>query len=176
MYKKILLFFTLIISTNIYALSTVEAVDLERYLGKWYEIARLDAWFEKNCVNATAEYTLDKDVIQVVNSCHIHSPSGELKRATGRATVVPDSNNAKLKVSFLPGFLSFLDPLFSGDYWILKLDADYKVVLVGDPSKKYLWILARNKTLDSKTYDEYVHYAKELGFETSKLIKNSANK
>lgn len=154
------------------AMQTAENVDLNKYLGKWYEIARFDAWFEKDCVNATAEYSLNSNGIDVLNSCRLKSPEGRLKKAYGRAVVVPDSGNAKLKVSFLPKFLSVFDSTFSGDYWILKLDPKYQVVLVGEPSKEYLWILARTPELDPKTYAEYVEYAKSLGFDVSKLHKN----
>lgn len=158
-------------SHKIFALQTVESVDLNKYLGKWFEIARIDAWFEKGCVNATAEYSLDNDTIHILNSCRLNTPDGKLKQAHGRAIVVPNSNNAKLEVSFLPEYLSWFDAFFSGDYWILKLDKNYQVVLVGEPSKKYLWILARSEEIDAKIYEEYVQYAKSLGFDVDKLQK-----
>lgn len=151
------------------SLLTVEYVDLNKYLGKWYEIARIDSWFEKGCVHATAEYSLDNNIINVLNSCRMNVPNGELKQAHGRARVVPNSNNAKLKVSFLPKALRLFDPFFSGDYWILKIDPNYEVVLVGAPSKKYLWILARSEQIDAGIYNDYIQYAKSLGFDIDKL-------
>lgn len=150
-------------------LKTVDYIDLNKYLGKWYEIARIDSWFEKGCVGATAEYSINDQTIIVHNSCRMNTLNGELKHAYGRASVVPNSNNAKLKVSFLPKILSIFDPLFSGDYWILKIDPQYKVVLVGAPSRKYLWILARSEEIDVETYNEYTQYAESIGFDITKL-------
>lgn len=164
----LVLFFT----SNVFALETTSThIDLNKYLGKWYEIARFDSWFEKDCVSVTAEYSLNNNIIDVVNSCRLKTATGKFKQAHGRAVVVPNSNNTKLKVSFLPKFLNILDSMFAGDYWILKIDPDYQVVLVGAPSKKYLWILSRNANLDPKIYAEYVEYAKSIGFDVAKLHK-----
>lgn len=169
LFKWFLSFIILTAGTHAFAMTTVEHVDLNKYLGKWYEIARFEAWFETDCVNVTAEYSQEDDFIKVVNTCHLKTLDGKLKSSTGRAWVVDKKTNAKLKVSFLPGYLCFLDRLFSGDYWILKLDPNYEVVLVGEPSKKYLWILARTTVINHRIYEEYVNYARDLGFDVSKL-------
>lgn len=169
--KYFLALLILFCAPSIYALQTVPNIDLNKYLGKWYEIARIDSWFEKDCVSVTAEYSLNANTINVVNSCRLKTTDGKFKQAQGRATVVPNSNNSKLKVSFLPKIVRLFDSLFAGDYWILKIDPDYKVVLVGDPSKEYLWVLARSPNLDPKIYAEYVEYAKGLGFDVTKLHK-----
>ncbi len=161
-------------SFNLLALETVAKVDLQKYTGKWYEIARFENWFEKDCTNVTAEYSLlEEQNIKVVNSCYLKTPNGKFKQAEGVAWVVDPATNAKLKVSFLPNYLSWFDKVFAGDYWILKLAPDYSVVLVGEPSLEYLWILSRNPVIDEKIYAEYVDSAKELGFATEKLHRTT---
>ena len=150
-------------------LPTVSYVDLDKYLGQWYEIARFDQKFQKGCTATEANYSLRPDGdIKVVNKCRLGNPKGELKEAVGRAWIVDQTSNAKLKVQF---FLSrFKIPFLAGNYWILELDSDYQYVLVGDKSRKYLWILSRTKILDSKIYEGLKQRAKELGFDTSKLM------
>lgn len=156
--------------TRANVIRTVEHVDLQSYLGKWYEIARFDSWFERNCVNVTAEYSLlEHGVIGVYNSCRVGTPLGKYKSVSGRAIVVDTRSNAKLKVSFLPRILSCFDRFFSGDYWILKVASDYSVALVGDPSRNYLWILSRTPTLAPDIYNQYVESALQLGFDVKKL-------
>jgi apolipoprotein D and lipocalin family protein len=151
-------------------LETVERVELNRYLGKWYEIARFEQSFQKDCTAVTAEYKLRKNgTIKVTNTCRKFSPDGELKVATGRARVSNKDTNAKLKVQF---FLRFLNIGFlSGDYWVLALGDNYEYAMVGDPSRKYLWILSRTNKLDERTYLELVQKAETLGFNTAKLLK-----
>lgn len=167
--KHIFSLLILFCAPSIIALESVKSIDLNKYMGKWYEIARFDSWFEKDCVNVTAEYTLNGNIVDVLNTCRLKTPHGKYKEAKGRAIVVRHSNNAKLKVSFLPNFLRVFDRFFSGDYWILKIEPDYSVVLVGEPSKKYLWILSRTSKIDPTTYKQYVKYAESLGFDVSKL-------
>ncbi len=153
------------------ALNSVDNIDLNRYLGKWYEIARIDSWFERGCINVTAEYNIAKNnVINVTNSCYKGNPK-VFKQATGRAWVVDSTTNAKLKVSFLPSSLKFLDPVIAGDYWILKIDPNYKVALVGEPSMKYLWVLARTPQIDERLYNEYLGYAESQGYNISEVHK-----
>lgn len=151
-------------------LETVGAVDLERYLGKWYEIARLEQKFQKGCINSTAEYSFRKDGdIRVVNRCEIEE-SGKIKEAVGRAWVKDKQTNAKLRVQFvLIGLkLSFL----SGNYWILDLGPDYSTAMIGGPSRKYFWLLSRTPTLDESVFAALKAKAESLGFDTSKLIVN----
>jgi apolipoprotein D and lipocalin family protein len=174
---KILMFIILLVSCQTLVaknspLDTVNAVELDRYLGKWYEIARFDQSFQKGCTAVTAEYSIRKDGdIKVLNTCRLETPTGKVKTAVGRAWVKDKHTNAKLKVQF---FLKGLKlPFFAGNYWILELDKDYKHVLVGDPSRKYLWILSRTSKIDSYTYEDLVAKAKDLKFDTSKLIKTA---
>ncbi len=141
----------------------VPVVDLKRYTGTWYEIARLPNPFERGLKCITATYSLRPDgKITVLNKGRkITDPSKE-SAANGVARV-PDKNvPAKLRVQFFWPF--------SGDYWILYLDKDYRYVLVGEPSYKYLWILSREKTMDKTTYDMLIEKAVEQGFDTGPMI------
>lgn len=174
--KSVILVITMIIgafanaSSGYPQLETVDKVDLQRYLGKWFEIARFDQKFQKNCTAVTAEYKLRKNgTIKVINKCRKFNPNGKLKVAIGRARVTDKNSNAKLRVQF---FLRFLNIGFlSGNYWILDLGEDYDYALIGDPSRKYLWILSRTKEMDERTYLGLVQKAETLGFDTSKLLK-----
>lgn len=113
-------------------------VELERYLGRWYEMARYEAPFQKDCEGVTADYALrDDGKIAVVNSCRQGAPNGPMKIANGRAKVVDGSQGAKLRVSFFGPFY--------GDYWVLDRAEDYSWSIVGEPSGRYLWILTREQ-------------------------------
>ena len=152
-------------------LATVDFVDLDRYVGKWYEIARLEQRFQKGCINSTAEYSFRKDGdIRVVNRCELEE-SGKTKEAVGRAWVKDKQTNAKLRVQFvLTGLkLSFL----SGKYWILDLAPDYSHVMVGDPSRKYFWLLSRTPQMDAQLFTELMVKAEALGFDASAFIINA---
>ena len=145
-------------------LPTVNNIDVEKYQGKWFEIARFDFYWEpKGDINVTAHYIWDKDTktIAVVNQST--DRNGNQKKSVGTARAI-DPSNAKLKVSFLPKWLCCFESCASGDYWILKIDKDYQTVLIGNPTRDYLWILHRKKTLDKKTVNEYKDYARTLGF------------
>ena len=149
-------------------LTTMESVDLSRYLGKWYEIALLPNRFEKKCLEgAIAEYTqLNPDLIQVTNTCC--TKKGPAK-AKGVAWIVDETSHAKLKVSFVP-FAKFFH-WFGGDYWILYVDPDYQMAVVGDPSYRYLWFLSREPHLSDEAYNRLLDIAKNKGYDTSKVIK-----
>ena len=151
-------------------LETVPYVDIDRYLGDWYEIARYDTSFQRGCTAAKANYSLRRDGdIRVTNTCREGSPTGKLKKAVGRAWVVDKETNAKLKVQF---FLTGIRlPFGAGKYWIVELDEDYQYVIVGHPTRKYIWILSRTKTLDDTTYQYLVDRAEEMGYDVDKLIK-----
>ena len=144
---------------------TVDHVDLNRYLGTWYEIARLPNSFQEGCLCTTAEYELiDENTIRVTNTCRQDSALGDLDRAEGKAWVVPNSGNAKLEVSFFWPF--------KGDYWIIDLDKEnYKYALVGTPSRKYLWILSRAPQLADSINNKLLSVAKQEGFDLTNFIK-----
>ncbi len=142
-------------------LQTVEKVELNKYLGTWYEIARFEHFFERDCKNVTANYSMiDVETIKVINRC-TKIQTNEKKEAIGRAYAI-DESNSKLKVSFFRPFY--------GDYWVLMLDENYKYAVVGTPSREYLWILARDSKLDEKIKNEILQKLPSLGFDSSKLI------
>ncbi len=147
----------------------VDQVDIQRYAGKWYEIAHLPMYFQRKCVsNISAQYTVNADqTMGVLNSCRIEN--GEMISSEGVA-YPQNQGNSKLKVSFLPPGLRWI-PFTKGHYWVLRVDPEYKVVLVGGPSTKYLWILSREPQLDEATYQSYLDTAKYYGYDITKLIK-----
>lgn len=142
--------------------STAKQVDLHRYMGKWYEIASFPNRFQKGCRCTSAQYILQGDKVLVLNRC-IKYNNNYFSEAKGKAWVTNKNDYSKLKVRFFWPF--------TGDYWILYLDLNYQHVLVGTPSRKYLWILSRSKTMDDSTYQKIVNIAKEKGFDVSKLRK-----
>jgi len=143
------------------SLEVVPHVELEKYLGKWYEIAHLPAKFQEGCNETTATYTLSKDgSISVLNQS---IKNGKTKQAKGKAKVVDKKSNAKLKVTFFWPFY--------GDYWIITLGNDYDYAVVGTPNRKYLWILSRTPQMDDKLYSRLIEYAKSKGFDVDKLIR-----
>jgi apolipoprotein D and lipocalin family protein len=151
-------------------LQPVAELDLDRYSGRWHEVARLPNRFQDRCTGeTTAEYSLlDNGEVRVVNSCR--KADGSMMRAEGRARRADrDGPASRLKVRFAPKILSFL-PMVWGDYWILDLTDDYDAALVGEPNRQYLWILARTPTLDEATRDRLVRTATAQGFDVSRLI------
>ena len=145
-------------------LRTVASVDLQRYLGTWYEIAAIPASFQKDCVGVTATYTLRPDgKIGVLNRCHKFTLDGKEKSVKGRAWVVDKRTNAKLKVRFFWPF--------SGDYWIIELDPDYQYAVVGHPTRNYLWILCRRPQMDESLYAQLLEKITAQGYNTHRLVK-----
>lgn len=141
-------------------LDLVEKVDLERYIGRWYEIARLPHRFQEGCLQSQADYHRNEDgTIRVLNSCM--TKDGE-KSAKGLAKVVKNTGNAQLKVSFFRPFW--------GDYQIIALDKDYQSAMVGAPDRKYLWILSRIPDLDNATLNRYLEKARNQGFNIGELV------
>lgn len=140
----------------------VKPFEVERYLGKWFEIARFDYRFEKNLNQVTAEYSQNDDgTISVVNRGYNYQEK-EWKQATGKAKFVRQKNEAMLKVSFF-------GPFYSG-YNVVAIDPDYKYALVAGESLDYLWILSREKTIPREIRDSYRQKAASIGYDTSKLI------
>lgn len=150
-------------------LETAKHVDLERYQGTWYEIARLPQWFQRGCVRSSARYEIiDSETVAVTNTCL--DDSGETRSATGRAYVVDTATNAKLEVVFDNWFSRLFPSLVRGKYWVVYLDPDYQTVLVGHPNREYLWILARTPSLRPATYDALLARARAQGFDTEALV------
>jgi apolipoprotein D and lipocalin family protein len=140
-------------------LEVVPQVDVARYLGRWYEIASFPQYFQKGCTDSRADYRLlDNGKIEVVNSC---IRDGKVDTARGKAWVVDEKTNAKLKVSFFW-------PV-RGDYWIIELGRDYEYAVVSNPNRKYLWILSRTPKMDEALYARIVEGLRERGFDLSLL-------
>jgi len=150
-------------STTRPPLRTVDSVDLSRYSGTWYEIARYPNRFQRDCQSdTTAEYTLRKDgKVQIVNSCR--QKDGKTKTARGTAKIADKTTNAKLRATFFWPFY--------GDYWVIGLDPNYRYAIVGEPNRKYLWILSRTPEMDASIYEEILEQVRAAGYDPEKLIK-----
>lgn len=145
-------------------LETVPRVEVERYLGTWYEIAAFPQRFQRGCTATTASYArLPDGDLEVVNRCRDGRPDGPLRTARGRARVVDPASNAKLEVSFFRPFW--------GDYWIIELDPDYQHAVVGHPGRDYLWILSRGPTLPEETYAGILGRLRRQGYDVSRLVR-----
>lgn len=150
-------------------LPTTASVDLARYAGTWYEIARLPMWFQRHCVDSKAIYTGRSDgAVGVHNECV--TDTGKIDQIDGVATVVDSQTNARLTVVFDNFFARLFGSSREGNYWIIELDPDYRTSVVGTPDRRYLWILSRTPQLDNVTYQRLVERAGQLGFPVSDLI------
>jgi apolipoprotein D and lipocalin family protein len=151
-------------------LQTVASVDLSRYAGTWYEIARLPMWFQRHCVDSKAMYSSRPDgAVGVHNECV--TKSGGVEQVEGVATVVDAKTNARLTVVFDNWFARLFGSARDGNYWILDLDQEYRTAMVGTPDRRYLWILSRTPQMDEVTYRRLVERAQQLGYPVSDLIK-----
>ena len=143
-------------------LDTVQNVDVARYMGTWYEIARLPQSFEKGLVGVTATYELlPSGKLRVLNKGHDNDLGGRVRAVEGRAKVVDLQTNAKLKVTFFWPFY--------GDYWVLELGKDYEYAAVGEPSRRYLWVLSRTPHMDETVYQGIMRRMEEKGFDISRI-------
>ena len=148
-------------------LPTVKDINISKYLGKWYEIARLPNSFEKGLSCITATYTQRPDgKIGVVNSGY-SAEKGKFQTANGKAKIPDSADPGRLKVSFFW--------IFYGDYYIIHVDSNYQYALVGTPSRKYLWILSRTPDIDKEIMDNLIETAKNYDFNTEKLIITEHN-
>jgi apolipoprotein D and lipocalin family protein len=143
-------------------LPTVASVDLKRYVGTWYEIARYPNRFQRKCTgDVTARYSLRGDgKVDVLNSCR---EGAKINQAKGTAKVDDPPTNSKLRVTFFWPFY--------GDYWILDLAPDYSYAVVGEPNRRYLWILSRSPRMDAHTYDRLLEKIRTLGYDPAGLMK-----
>lgn len=148
-------------------LRTVPSVDLQRYAGRWFEIARLPNRFQEDCAgNVTATYAPETDgKLSVVNACRkaddsVMSAKGEARRVGA----------AKLKVRFAPAWLSWL-PMVWGDYWVMDLADDYSWAVIGEPSREYFWILSRSPEMEGAVFEDIVQRAEEQGYDLGKLVR-----
>jgi len=172
MYKSALLFLFFscqIIEAAMIDKTTVKELDISRYLGTWYEIARFPHSFEKGLVGVTATYSMRPDgKIKVLNQGRKNSLDGELSSAVGKAKIPDPSKPGNLKVSFFW--------IFYAEYNVLELDPEYQYALIGSSNEKYLWILSRNPEMDEKTYQMLVEKARLRGYDVVNFTKyrNSA--
>lgn len=144
--------------------TAVGKVELDKYAGKWFEIASFPMRFQKGCQCTTAEYTLmPKGHVKVFNKCRKDSTAGKQSSITGKAFVVEGSNNTKLKVRFFWPF--------KGDYWIVKLDSNYQWAVVSAPKKDYLWILSRTHSMDETLYNRLIKELEAESYDIGKLVK-----
>jgi len=147
-------------------LEAVSNVDLQKFAGKWYQVAAYPSRFQKDCYCSQAEYTLtEKGYMKIVNSCRKGSPEGKLKIANGKAWAVKGSNNAKLKVQFAWPF--------KGDYWIIGLEKNYRAAIVSDSKRKYLWILSRTPKMENDAFQKVLEVVRAKGFDLTKIELDS---
>jgi len=144
-------------------LEAIASLDVPRYMGTWYEVAKYPNWFQKRCIaNTSATYALQLNgMLQVLNRCQ--KEDGSMSEALGAAKQVGEANSPKLEVRFAPAWLSFL-PFVWGNYWVIDLDPQYQLAAVSEPSRKYLWILSRSKTVEPKAYEALLQRLKQKGF------------
>lgn len=141
-------------------LKTVSSVDLQRYVGTWYEIASYPQFFERGCSNVKATYTSKKDYIEVFNQSIKNAKQNSIK---GKAFVLKNSGNAKLKVQFFWPF--------KGNYWIIDLADDYSWAVVSDPKLKTLWILSRTPKMNEVLYNSLIGKLVKAGFDKEKIVR-----
>ena len=153
---------------------SIPEFDVSRYMGTWYEIAKLPNWFQRKCVQGTqARYKLlGPTQIEVNNKCT--TASGEETQAIGLARPNGSGRPAQLEVRFAPEWTAWL-PMVWGAYWVLDLDEEYQLAAVGDPSKSYLWILSRTPQVSAERYDAVLQRLNVMGFDITKLEKTRQN-
>lgn len=150
------------------ALESIPKLDLTRYMGTWYEIARLPNRFQKKCRGqARADYQLQTDGrIRVTNRCPL--ADGTIDEAIGHARLNGEAGSSRLQVRFAPEWLSFL-PMVWGNYWVIDLDTDYQLAAISEPNREYLWILSRSPQVDSKHYQQLLLRLQAQGLAIDKL-------
>lgn len=149
-------------------LTTVDSLDVARYMGTWYEVARYPNRFQRQCAShTTAQYATRADGnVDVVNRCR--KENGTADEATGVARAVGAPGTPKLEVRFAPAWLSFL-PLVWGDYWVIDIDPGYTLAAVSEPDREYLWILSRTPTVDKAAYHALLKRLEGKGFDLTRL-------
>lgn len=156
---RIILFFILFACAHLHAseLQTVQEVDLKRFMGTWYQIARFQNPWQPACgVNTTFHYALQADgSVKMSGQCQYGAKLTDVQKVEGKATVVDSHTNAKLKVTYQSPFLH--NWVFDGDYWIIQLADDYSYAVVAEPTGAHLWILSRTPSLSEDTYQNILN-------------------
>lgn len=149
-------------------LSPIDTIDVARYAGRWYEVAKFPNWFQRRCISDTrAEYrVVAEGRISVLNRCR--NQAGDFDEASGEARQVGGASSPRLKVRFAPEWLAFL-PFVWGDYWIVDLDRDYRLAAVSEPKREYLWILSRSPQPDPQQYAALLKRLQAKGLDVSRL-------
>jgi apolipoprotein D and lipocalin family protein len=152
--------------------ATIAALDVPRYMGTWYEIAKFPNRFQAKCAaNTRAQYLAQTDgSVQVLNSCT--TADGSTIDALGKALQVGAATSPKLQVRFAPAWLSWL-PMVWGDYWVIDLDTDYQLAAVSDAKREYLWVLSRTPQTKAKAYDALLERLKAQHFDVNKLERTA---
>jgi apolipoprotein D and lipocalin family protein len=152
-------------------LATIAALDVPRYMGTWYEIAKYPNWFQKKCVSDTsAQYSLQPNgTVKVDNRCR--KDNGEVDQAIGEARQIGAATSPKLQVRFAPSWLSWL-PLVWGNYWVIDLDETYQLVAVSEPTREYLWVLSRTPQVSDQAYDALLLRLKAQGLSLERLERS----
>ena len=154
---------------------TIASLDVARYQGTWYEIAKFPNWFQRKCIaNTNATYKIKEDGnVSVLNRCSFEG--GEKGEAMGTARQIGESTSPKLEVRFAPAWLGFL-PMVWGDYWVIDIDSEYQLAAVSDPQRKYLWILSRTKTVEPAKYQALLNrLVNDNGFSLEQLSLTPQN-
>lgn len=156
-------------------LQSISSLDVPRYMGTWFEIAKYPNSFQKKCVgNTRADYSLQTDgKVTVLNRCT--QDNGQISEALGEARQMGNSTSPKLEVRFAPAWLSFL-PFVWGNYWVIDLDADYQLAAVSEPKREYLWVLSRTPEVNPKAYEALLARLEKKGFDLKKLEKTPQGK
>lgn len=157
------------------ALTPVASLNVPRYLGTWYEIAKFPNRFQKMCAsNTSAQYSARPDgTLSVRNRCT--DADGKVNEVEGQARQIGNATSSKLEVRFAPAWLSFL-PFVWGDYWVIDIDVDYQLVAVSEPKREYLWILSRTPEVNTKAYDELLGRLGKSGFDLKQLERSKQSK
>lgn len=154
--------------------NTVGKVDLKRYQGTWYELARLPMFYQRKCAQSEAHYNLNREgAVEVLNRCR--TLEGEWRKATATATPQVEGRTDKLSVVFENWFSRILPGLAKGDYWVLYIGDGYRTAVVGTPDRRYLWLLSRTPEVNETTRQELLGKAQQQGYDTNRLIWRAAD-